>query len=112
MGFREPMLGSEVPQDSEVGYSPGSRMQGVSSKEGLGYSSHLGRGRGAAVPPDTQGLGIGRFRGEKVLEERPPSRGLGRTFQAPVISHRSHSISLYSSGLAVSNSTQQLESPF
>lgn len=58
MGFKEPTLGSDAPQASEVGYSPGSRMQGVSSKKGLGYSSHLegGGGREAAVyqiPRDT-----------------------------------------------------------
>lgn len=56
MGFKEPTLGSDAPQASEVGYSPGSRMQGVSSKKGLGYSSHLagGRERGSCIP-DTQG---------------------------------------------------------
>lgn len=47
MGFSEPTLGPDVPQASNVGYSPGSRIQGVSSKNGLGYSSHLGRNREA-----------------------------------------------------------------
>lgn len=49
MGFREPTLEFDVLQASGVGYSPGSRMEGVSSKKGFGYSSHLGRGREAAV---------------------------------------------------------------
>lgn len=44
MGFSEPTLKSDVPQASKVGYSPGSRIWGVSSKNGLGYSSHLGGG--------------------------------------------------------------------
>lgn len=50
MGFREPTLGSDAPQASEVGYSPGSRMQGVSSKKGLGYRSHLEKSREVAAP--------------------------------------------------------------
>lgn len=67
MGFREPTLGSDVPQASEVGYSPGSRIQGMSSKKGLGYSSHLGGGRGHCIP-DAQGH---RLVGEgEGLEER------------------------------------------
>lgn len=55
MGFKEPTLRSDVPQASKVGYSPGSRMQGESSKEGLGYSSHLGRRQRGSSTPDTQG---------------------------------------------------------
>lgn len=71
MGFKEPTLGSDAPQASEVGYSPGSRMQGVSSKKGLGYSSHLEGGEGERQLytryPGTQIGGWGRFRGEKMI---------------------------------------------
>lgn len=63
-GFKEPTLGSDVPQSLEVGYSPGSRMQGVPSKKGLGYSSHLGETERWLNPryPGTQAGGWeGRF---------------------------------------------------
>lgn len=50
MGFSEPTLWLEASQASKVGYSPGSRIQGVPSKQGLGYSSHLREGRETIIP--------------------------------------------------------------
>lgn len=76
MGFREPTLGFDIPQASEVRYSPGSKIQGVSSKKGLGYSSHLeGRGDREQLLPRCSGTQIGEWKRFRV-EEAPGMRTL------------------------------------